>query len=277
LICVCVAYLYYPLCWPLIPQCVFNDIYWYFAAVSRNCIDWTVIFGNAVSNQCPLDVAQCYNKTSQSYFELSPLTECPAGTILLEAYQQYLPDCSEEPYNYDAPLKPVIVIIESIWPEFTSWLRYTNSPTLKHLRTLGGLEEALNISNSLSSQDQAACFVIAGVSTFGDLIFYGLIAFGIALIAYFVVFLIGAFVTFLLATTMVLVTPLVEFAGTDSMNEIESDQKRKYVNEGDIGNENASSNRRRINRVQDSFLEISAFGSSKRIIDIVSQLSSKVK
>jgi hypothetical protein len=212
-----VAYFYQPICFPMLPLCLANDLFWYLNEANVPCIDWTPIFGSAVGSNCSLSVDQCYDPATQTY---APMIgdECPEGTIELGSNERNFPDCTGAPYNFDEPLKPLVFVLQIVIPDFTSWLRNTNSPTVRSLRDSYGIDTALNISgfqsDGLPEADQTACFVIASGASISSLLVYILIGVGISLVIIFLVQLITALVNFIISGIVAVTMPVVEFSTT---------------------------------------------------------------
>lgn len=210
-----VAYFYSPRCTPLLPLCIFNDIRWYIYQWVRPCIDWTFLFGSvAVTPYCSYGVEQCYNLTSREYIPLYQFngTECPVGTVFLNSDERYFPDCTEAPYDYDSQFKPLFVLVESVWPDFVNWLRFTNSPTLRYLRDLpkvtDGLQTgAFNPSGSLSP-DHRACLIISGGSTILHLFSYSTLVTLGGVLAYYIVQFIVSVVYFIVDSLLFISIPI---------------------------------------------------------------------
>jgi hypothetical protein len=222
-----VAYGYCPLCFPMLPNCLANDVYWYFFQISVPCINWTGIFGNAVAGQCSLNVEQCFNQSSLIYTPLPAGGVCPVGQIEFGPNERYFPNCTAAPYNFNSPLKPLFFLTEWIWPGFNNWLRNTQSPTLKYLRDISVVQNSLDFAPFPSggpTRDQTACFFIAGLSTLGYVVLYSVGFILIGFLFYVLIQLIIWSVLFVVTLIITLVSPLVEFS-TSAKN----GQPRQYT------------------------------------------------
>lgn len=206
-----VSYAYQPLCFPQVPNCLGNDVYWYLSQINVDCINWQGIFGGAVAAQCSLDENQCYDINAQIYFPV-PVDGCPTGTVPLGPNERYFPDCNAEPYNYDAAFRLFFVGLQAAFPDLVSFLNYTQSPTLKYIRTIPVINEGLGNTpifiNGTLTKDQAACMVFSGLNGVSLLIFYGVFFFVLAFILYLILRIIIAIVDLFIAMITVGVLPV---------------------------------------------------------------------
>lgn len=213
-----ISYFYSPITFPGLPICLANDAFYYFNEMSVECINWQPIFGSeTVTWRCSLSVEQCYNFKTQDFTPLSAYSDgvCPKGDYQLGPNQRWFPDCAETPYNYDSPLKPLFTGLELIWPDFNSFIRNTQSPTLRYIRQIPSVQEGLNnetiIVNGTIPQDQLACLIIAGGGSIGSIVIV-ILLFAIATIFFiFLAQLLGKAIQVIVLTPTVISVPVSEF------------------------------------------------------------------
>ncbi len=215
-----VSYFYSPICFPALPDCLGNDIYYTFYSINANCLDWTPLYGDAISSQCPLDVTQCYFSYNLTYLPAPSSGVCPDGGVLLDPYVRMFPNCSDPKYGSGDPLYTIFYAIGWVWPAFNTWLLNTNSPTFRYLRTVEGVEDALNavplFQNGSPPPDYTTCFYLNASNAVGTLFWWALIGIFLAILLYFLIQILLAFINMIIASLTLTVFSTTEFVLTNT-------------------------------------------------------------
>lgn len=144
-----------PVFFPILPNCLADDIYQLLAEIfETNCINFDSFgIGGITTSTCPTNATRCFDPVSLTFVGFPP---CADGLVETGPYERGFADCSAPPYNFDNIFRNFFYMLEtSSNPEAARYFRETCHLWASWIRLFDTIQEAQTFDFGPSGQPNA--------------------------------------------------------------------------------------------------------------------------